>query len=92
MVGHDPALMAKLPKEYLEENIGRRLTVVCIVFLVVQTIFVMLFYLSRYFTRTLKGIDCWLFMPLGFFGSTGLCILGICKHASATTLQILTIR
>jgi hypothetical protein len=79
MVEHDPALMAKLPKSYLQEYIGERLTIVSVIFLVVQTIAVVLFYSSRNITRTLKGIDCWLFMPLGYVFSAGLCLCGICK-------------
>jgi len=84
----NPAVIATLPRSYLEENIGSRLTITATIFLVVQTIAVILYYISRYITRTLKGYDCWLLMPLGYISCTGLCVLGICKTLNLVTFSM----
>jgi hypothetical protein len=65
---YDPALLAKLPKSYLDEGIGHRLLSFAIAFIVLQL--VVLFYTSRWLTKTLHGIECWLFMPIGYLLST----------------------
>jgi ABC-type multidrug transport system permease subunit len=75
----DPALLGKLPKSYLEEDIGHQIIVVAIVFLVLQTIAVSLYYISRRLNKTPNGWEWWLFMPIGYIFSTALCICGICK-------------
>jgi hypothetical protein len=79
MPGPNLAHTAELSKSYLEENIGSRLNATAIIFMVVQTVTVILFYVSRYITRTLKGYDCWLLMPFAYACTTGLCITGLCK-------------
>lgn len=80
---YDPALLAKLPKEYLREDIGHRLIKVAIVFLVLQTVFTALFYISRYLNKMLNGLECWLVMPIAYIFSTALCVCGLCKGSSA---------
>lgn len=75
----DSAHLASLSKSYLEENIASRLTNTAIAFLALQTVAVVLFYLSRYTTKTLDAWDCWVFMPVGFIFSTGVCVLGLCN-------------
>jgi hypothetical protein len=92
----DPALLAKLPREYLEENIGERLIIVAVVFIVLQTVFVSLYYSSRYVNKTLNGWECWLFMPIGYLFTTVLCVCGICKisksqntRRSSNNLQVI---
>ncbi|KAF2438545.1 hypothetical protein P171DRAFT_491208 [Karstenula rhodostoma CBS 690.94] len=64
----DPAELAKLPAEYLQEDIGHRLLIVASVFIVLQPIFVCLFYVSRHLNKTLDGLECWLFIPMGYMG------------------------
>jgi hypothetical protein len=76
---YDPALLAKLPKSYLEEDIGHRLLSFAIAFIVLQTVCVALFYTSRWFSKTLHGIECWLFMPIGYLANIGVCICSIRK-------------
>ncbi|ORX93612.1 hypothetical protein BCR34DRAFT_580405 [Clohesyomyces aquaticus] len=72
----DPALLKKLPKSYLEEDLGHRLIIFASVFLVLQTLLITLFYIGRYLNKTLNGLECWLFMPIGYIFSTAVCILG----------------
>lgn len=78
----DPTELAKLPKGYLQQDIGDRLIITASVFIVLQTIFVTLFYISRHLTKTLNGLECWLFMPVGYILTTVLCVCGICKYAT----------
>lgn len=76
---YDPALLAKLPKAYLEEDIGPRLVGFAVAFIVLQTALVPLFYTSRWLTKTLHGVECWLFMPIGYLANISVCICSIRK-------------
>ncbi len=81
----DPAALAKLPQSYLDQNIGQEEVRIAIAFLVLQTIAAILFYSSRYLTRTLIDWDTCFFMPLSFLCVTGLCICAICKSMRGVT-------
>ncbi|KAF2804406.1 uncharacterized protein BDZ99DRAFT_575408 [Mytilinidion resinicola] len=91
----DPAALAKLPPGDLSENIGHRVMNLAIAFLVLQSVFVVLFYISRYLNKMLNGWECWLFMPLAYIFCTALCICGVLavkiggegRHIAAVLLE-----
>lgn len=75
----DPSLLAKLPAEYLQEDIGHRLVIVASVFIALQTIFCILFYISRRLNKTLNEIEYWLYMPMSFLFNIAICLCAIRK-------------
>ncbi|KAF2869202.1 hypothetical protein BDV95DRAFT_578592 [Massariosphaeria phaeospora] len=77
MLKLDAAAAAKMPAEYLAIDIGHRLVIVAIVFLVLQTLFTSLFYISRYLQKTLNGWECWFLMPVAYVFSTAVCACSI---------------
>ncbi|KAF1958161.1 hypothetical protein CC80DRAFT_469031 [Byssothecium circinans] len=64
-------------QEYLAENIGHRLLIIACAFIPLELFFFVLFYISRYLAKTLKGWDVWLFIPVGFLFNVGLCVCSI---------------
>ncbi|KAF2634730.1 hypothetical protein P280DRAFT_463091 [Massarina eburnea CBS 473.64] len=64
-------------QEYLAENISHRLLIIASVFIPLEIVFFVLFYVSRYLAKTLKGWDVWLLIPAGFLFNIGLCVCSI---------------
>lgn len=75
--GVDPSM---LTLDYLSENKGEPLYHVSIVFIVLQTIFITLFFISRYINSSTKGWDFWVFIPVAYIVCTAQTIIGIRKH------------
>jgi len=69
--------LALLPQSYLEESIGHPIVVVSSVFLVLQTLAVVLYYTSRWLRKSLNSIECYFLMPVAFLFTTGVCINAI---------------
>jgi hypothetical protein len=78
----DPAALAQLPPAYLQEDIGYRLVSVAITFMVLTTVVICLFYTSRYLNNTLRGWECWAFLPLGYAGGIASCVSAIREFSS----------
>lgn len=74
----NPAQLAALPPEYLAEDISFRLRVVAILFLVLLTIILSLYYTARYIQGNTKGFDFWFLIPMSFLNCTALCINALC--------------
>lgn len=83
----DPTLLAVLPPEYLNEDKSAPLFNTAIAFIVVQTVFVVLFYISRYINKTANGIEFWCFMPLAYIFSIGLCVVAGLRTSSAFVIK-----
>lgn len=77
--GMSPEQLAKLSPEYLAENESRRLLNVSIAFLVIETIFFVMFVASRFILRNYNGIEVWCFMPLAYVCCVANSVLGIRK-------------
>jgi hypothetical protein len=66
--------------EYLAENISAPLLTICICFLVLETIFIVLMYISRYIAREKKkGLVMLLLMTAGYITCTGKITLAFSK-------------
>ncbi|PVH98282.1 hypothetical protein DM02DRAFT_630405 [Periconia macrospinosa] len=72
-----PTDISQASKEYLEEYIGHRLMIVASVFIALNTIFMILFYASRYLAKTLEGWDAYFLVPAGYILNIGLCVCSI---------------
>ena len=64
--------------DYLNEDSSPLLSKISILFMVLQTVFMVLFAVSRYFCKTAQGIDYWVLIPLGFVFCMGNCVISIC--------------
>jgi hydrogenase-4 membrane subunit HyfE len=83
----DPDALARLPKAYLEEDIGERLIIVAAVFIVLQTFLVSLYYISRYINKNLNSWECWILMPMSYILATAVCICSIRERSLHPQLQ-----
>jgi hypothetical protein len=68
------------PSAFLPDDRGHQLKNTAIAFMVVETLFVGLRYVSRYLIRSRSGADDWL-MPLAWVFNIGLCGVAIGKIA-----------
>jgi hypothetical protein len=84
----DPTALAHLPKTYLEEDIGKRLIIVAAVFIVLQTVFVSFYYISRYINKNLNSWECWILMPMSYILATAVCICSIRERSFHYQLQM----
>lgn len=79
MAAPDVELLKSLPQDYLNEDQGKHLLRVSIAFIVVETIFVLMFFVARISNKTIKAIDALLFIPVGFGFCIVACVIGIRK-------------
>ena len=75
----DPAVLAALPPEYLAEDDSAPLFHLSIVFAVLQTLFFVLFYVSRYLNKNTGGADFWFLIPIAYLACMMHSIDGIRK-------------
>jgi hypothetical protein len=66
-----------LTPEFVAENSSRPLLHVAILLMVLQTIFVALFLVSRNINKTASGVDFWFLIPLGYIFCMGNCTIAI---------------
>jgi hypothetical protein len=64
---------------YLAENSSAPLYQTAVTFMVLQSIFVVLFYASRYINKTAYGVDFWCFIPLAYVFCMANCSISIGK-------------
>lgn len=75
----DPSLLPK--SAFYPDDRGHQLKNTAIAFIVVETLFVGLRYVSRYLIRSRSGADDWL-MPLAWLFNVGLCAISLGKIIS----------
>lgn len=75
-----PEILSWLNK-LAEENASRPLLNVCIAFIILQTVFLAVFIVSRRISGTMNGIEFWWFMPLAYFFSMANIIVTIRKNS-----------
>lgn len=75
----DPTDANQVSQEYLDEYIGDRLLIIASLFIGLNTIFIILYYVSRYMAKTLDGWDTFFLIPAGYLFNLGLCVCSIRK-------------
>jgi predicted membrane protein len=73
------AATSALSPEYLAEDDSAPLYHLSIVFAILQTIFFVLFYISRYLNNNINGADVWFLIPIAYLACMMHSIDGICK-------------
>lgn len=68
----------KYSSEFLRENRGRELMNAAIALGVLETLFVSLFFISRYINKNLNGVDIYMMLS-AFLSCLTLVIIDICK-------------
>ncbi|KAF2727232.1 hypothetical protein EJ04DRAFT_451713 [Polyplosphaeria fusca] len=81
----DYSKLPELTPEYLAEDVSQPMWNASIAFIVLETLFVALFFASRYLSNTMHALEVWLFMPLGWLVCVGLCVTTLRSLGGAGT-------
>ena len=68
-----PEALSGLPPSYFEINVSGPLVHCAIALVVLETVFVGLYFTSTVLARMPKGLEFWCFIPIGYILSLALC-------------------
>ena len=72
-------IVAPMPPGYLEQDSSLPLFSVSLLLMVLQSIFVAIFFVSRILSKNMRGLEFWVFLPAAYVFCMAHCINGISK-------------